>query len=153
MGGLQRVAGGHGMLEIEWVAQIAQPRLDLAGHGDGLPALRQDHQQIKGRIIRAQPQGLRDGHGHQHMRGIDRAGAQQVARLRPAARADQRQVQPLLGGESQFVGDDQGGGVGQRQIAKAQALAHVSRPAAITSCCAISATRRFWSIAVRRSRA
>ena len=36
---------------------------------------------------------------------------------------------------------------------EAQAVGHVSSPAAITNCWAMSATRRFWSMAVLRSRA
>ena len=149
----QGIARRARIAEIEPVALIAQPRGDGPRHGDGLPALRQDHQQVQVGERRAQPQPLRDGQRHQHMRGDHRPGAQHVAALRPAAGADQVQVQRLLGGETQLAGDDQRRGIGQRHIAKAQAVGHVSSPAAITNCWAMSATRRFWSIAVLRSRA
>jgi hypothetical protein len=141
---LQRGPRGQRIVKAKAVAKGAHRIGQRLADHDVLPSHRQHHHQTERRTSRAQPQRLRNRHRHQHMRAVDASHAEQITTLRPALQMQQIKLQPFFGGKAQLERDDQRSGVDQRHIAQTQPVErHVKSPAAITSCCAISATRRF----------
>ncbi len=75
-----------------------------------------------GTLTCAEPEARGDGHRRQQMRGIEQADIELVADIRPRHFAHQRHVQPFGRGEALVDGDDQGGGVRQRNEADPEAV-------------------------------
>ena len=84
------------------------------------------------------------------MRGVEQADIELVADVRPRHFAHQRDVEPFGGGKALVDGDDQRGGIDQRNEADMQRCRHFSISDAVRIDCAISPIFFFSRIAVER---
>ena len=84
------------------------------------------------------------------MRGIEQADIELVAHIRPRHFPHQGDVEPLLGGKSLVDGDDQRGGIDERDKADVKRCTHFSSSDAVRIDCAISPIFFFSRIAVER---
>ena len=86
------------------------------------------------------------------MRGVEQADVELVADIRPRHFPHQRDVEPFGRGKPLVDGDDQRGGIDQRNETDVKRLTgHFSSSAAVTIDCAISPIFFFSRIAVDRS--
>ena len=85
------------------------------------------------------------------MRGVEQADIELVADVRPRHFPHEVDFESLLRGKSLVDGDDQGGGIDQRDETDLQRSAHFSSSDAVRIDCAISPIFFFSRIAVERS--
>ena len=85
------------------------------------------------------------------MRGVEQADIELVADIRPRHFPHQRDVEPFGCGKSLVDGDDQRGGIDQRNEAYVKRCGHFSNSDAVRIDCAISPIFFFSRIAVERS--
>ena len=96
------------------------------------------------------PEARGDRDRRQQMRGVEQADIELVADVRPRHFPHQRDVEPLVRGKSLVDGDDQRGGIDQRNEPDVKRRAHFSSSDAVRIDCAISPIFFFSRIAVER---
>src|ERR1700757_3894594 len=90
-----------------------------------------------------------DGHGRQHVGGIEVPDNDPIADVGPRSLTHEPQVEALLGGKAAFGRHHQAGAVQQRK--KTNNQLHRNNPAAVITACAMSTTRLLSVIAALRS--
>ena len=85
------------------------------------------------------------------MRGVEQADVQLVAHVGPGHFAHQLDLEPFGRGKALVDGDDQGGGIDQRDEPDAERCGHFSISDAVMIDCAISPIFFFSRMAVERS--
>ena len=125
-------------------------RMQRRRHRDGIAVEAEIERRHDRHLDVTKPEARGDRDRRQQMRGVEQADIELVADVRPRHFPHQRDVEPFGGGKTLVDGDDQRGGVDQRNEADMQRCGHFSNSDAVRIDCAISPIFFFSRIAVER---
>ena len=146
----QRQRGRH-RIEAVAVDFGHDRRMQRRRHRDGIAVEAEIERRHDRHLDVAEPEAGGDRDRRQQMRGIEQADIELVADVRPRHFPHQRDVEPFGRGKPLVDGDDQRGGIDQRNEADVKRCGHFSNSDAVRIDCAISPIFFFSRIAVERS--